>query len=275
MNENSSTVITFDVHAAFDRTCGECYRSWQSSREAPLSRVIAAHSGGHMQSLLLSWNWVLPHAASIMPIFPHPPSASRLADVSPYGERTASARTAAEFYPARPRTRHSPLSADNTSPPLISSKKFLWEHRCPSTFSFFEIPDARRFFSSSSSSSSFPILSTVTEDRENLPANLSLSPLAREDATTTRRSTRAAASRSDIPDDDIPTTRRGIRQCGAKRVRARALLSAATESRQRFRGCTCWHGTAMWARTQTGRERQAGTAASAPRGSPIDRISSR
>lgn len=82
----------------------------------------------------------------------------------------------------------------------------------------------------------------------------SASPLAREDATTTRRSTRAAASRSDIPDDGIPTTRRGIRQCGAKRVRARALLSAATESRQRFRGCTCWHGTAMWARIQTGRE---------------------
>lgn len=38
------------VHAAFGRTCGERYRSWRSSKEAPLSRVVAAQSGGHMQT---------------------------------------------------------------------------------------------------------------------------------------------------------------------------------------------------------------------------------
>lgn len=63
------------VHAAFVRTCGEYYRSWQSSREAPLSRVVAVH-GGHMQSLLLSWNWVFPTRVKRSFNYPNLPASS-------------------------------------------------------------------------------------------------------------------------------------------------------------------------------------------------------
>jgi len=65
----------------------------------------------------------------------------------------------------------------------------------------------------------------------------------REDATTTlTEENDAPPFFTSVSRMYFLTTRRGIRQCGAKRARACAPLSASSGSWQRFRGCVCVWG---------------------------------
>lgn len=189
-----------------------------------------------------------------MPIFQHPPSASRLADVSPMASQRRARGPRRNLSPRQPRTRR-------TLPYQLIAPIFHYVLRKIPLRTSMAVDDSllrdpRRSPSAFSSSSSFSVLSivtgsNVTEDRKSFPQMFD-APLSKEDATTTttaeeKERDASAAPRFDIPDVYSDDERRNtaMRREACPRSCSTLRSSGLSNAFADVRADVCGHGMMM------------------------------